>query len=65
MKPKRSSKLPMRVVRKWSRTPSRPSTVHARFPVPPAVSNVTIARSSRCSSKRCGDVPLFRPTCQT
>ena len=65
MKPKRSSKLPMRVVRSWSRAPSRPSTVHVRFSVPPAVSNVTIGRPSSCSSKRWGDAPLFRPTCHT
>ena len=65
MKPKRSSKLPMRVVRSWSRAPSRPSTVHARFSVPPAVSNVTTGRPSSCSSKRCGDVPLFSPTWKT
>ncbi len=65
MKPKRSSKLPMRVVRRWSRAPSRPSTVHARFSVPPAVSNETSGRPSSCSSKRWGEVPLFNPTWKT
>ncbi len=65
MKPKRSSKLPIRVVRSVRRAPSSPSTVHARFSVPPAVSKLTSARPSSCSAKRCGDAPLLRPTWKT
>ena len=61
MNPNRSSKLPMRVVRSWRRAPSRPSSVHARFSVPPAVSNVTRGCPSSCSSNRCGGRAAVQP----